>query len=263
VADIALLEKWLRGPRLKIVRANQHINEFKSKAEIFLARHPYQIMVEENLGEHRVKWPRSLVFHIREEIPEEFSAIIGDAVHNLRSALDLLLCAMVRGNGRSDKRVQFPVARNANALDEAIEKGNVARGGPTALKFVRDHKPYRGDGGNWAISAIHDLDILDKHRLIIAIGSASDLERAIVGLRWESSMALTMPGYKWTGLEDGAKLLDIQAEAGVEIGDEVHAAFSIAFGNRQPAGGLPVIDTLSEFANYIGAIVNNYQVRDS
>jgi hypothetical protein len=251
------------GPRLKVIRAKKHIDEFKSKADSFLARNPYQIIVEENVGNHHIKWPRSLVFHVREEIPEEFSAIIGDAVHNLRSALDLLLCALVRANGRSDTGVQFPVARDAESLDEVIEKGGVARGGEIALKFVRGLNPYRGDGGNWAISAIHDLDILDKHRLIIAVGGASDLERGIVGLRWERSMTLTMPGYRWTGLEDGSKLLDIRAEPGVEVGDEVHATFSIAFGHRQPAGGTPVIETLDKIAIYIGDIVNGFAVRDA
>ena len=258
----ALLEKWLRGPRLKVIRAKKHIDEFDIAAKAFLDRKPYQIAVEENVGEDRVDWPRTLVFHVREEIPEDFSTIIGDAVHNLRSALDLMLCALVRANGRSDKGVQFPVARNADSLEEAIEKANVARGGDIALKFVRDHKPYRGDGGNWAISAIHDLDILDKHRLIIAVSGASDLERAIVGKRW-NSLSLTMPGYRWTGLDDGAEMLKIRAEPGVEIGDEVHATFSIAFGHRQPAGGAPVVKALTDIADYISALVNNFAVADA
>jgi hypothetical protein len=55
--------------------------------------------------------------------------------------------------------------------------------------------------------------------------------------------------------------LNIEAEPGIEIGDEVHAVFAIAFGNGQPASGLPVIEKLGEFSDYIGRLVNNFAVR--
>lgn len=258
----ALLEKWLRGPRLKVARARAHIDEFNAKTENFLARNPFRIVVQENTGKHRDKWPRALVFQVREEIPEEFSAVIGDVVHNLRSALDLLVCALVRANNQDDKHVYFPVAQSAETLDEAIKNGKVKRAGPSVVEFVRNLNPYRGDGGDWVISALHDLDILDKHRLIIAIGCVGEFQRVVVGLRWESSIAVTLPGFQWAGLEDGAKMLDIRAEPDLELGTEFPAAFSIAFGFRQPVGGLPIIDNLGKMADHLEAIVNSFAVRD-
>ena len=239
-----------------------HIDELKAKTENFLARNPFRIVVQENTGKHRDKWPRALVFQVREEIPEEFSAVIGDVVHNLRSALDLLVCALVRANNQDDKHVYFPVAQSVETLDEAIKNGKVKRAGPSVVEFVRNLNPHRGDGGDWIISALHDLDILDKHRLIIAIGCVGEFQRAVVGLRWESSIAVTLPGFQWAGLEDGAKMLDIRAESGLELGTEFPAAFSIAFGFSQPVGGLPIIDNLGKMADRLEAIVNSFAVRD-
>ncbi len=182
----ALLEQWLRGPRLKVDRANQHIIELKAKAEVFLARNPYRAVVEENLEATRDKWPRALVLRVREETPEEFSAIIGDIIHNLRSALDLLVCALVRANEGDDKNVKFPIAKDASVFENAIKESKIARGGSVAMDYVRALKPYGGEDGNWPISSLHALDIEDKHRLIITVGGAFDPARPIIGQQWSS-----------------------------------------------------------------------------
>ena len=34
------------------------------------------------------------LLHVSEEVPPEFSAILGDSIHNLRAALDLLACEL-------------------------------------------------------------------------------------------------------------------------------------------------------------------------
>ena len=257
--DHAILETWLRGPRLKIQRAKHHIDEVKTGVAKFFAENPYRVVVEHNTGNHADKWPLSLVIRIREEIPEEFSAIIGDAAHNLRSALDLLTCAMVRANGGNDERVQFPIARNANSLESAIANGNVKRAAPQFVQFVRSLNPYRGNGGNWALHTVHDLDILDKHKLVIAIGSIAQFSRVLTGLRNNSTIA-TLPGYQWGRLENGTKLIDIPAKTSFKIDDEIGATFSIAFGKGQPADGLDVVPTLVSITDYIEGVINRISV---
>jgi hypothetical protein len=100
--------------------------------------------------------------------PEHLGAIIGDIVHNLRSALDLVACEMVRaveGKDANVDRVYFPFCKNAENLEDMIRTRQFHRAGERAVQVLRGLKPYHG--GNAALRAIHDLDIQDKHTSLI------------------------------------------------------------------------------------------------
>ncbi len=73
---------------------------------------------------------------------------------------------------------------------------------------------------------------------------------------------VTLPGYKFTGLENGKKFLGLKVEEGVEIGDEIAGTFALAFAHFRPLGGFLVIETLDVFAEYIGNLVNDFTVAD-
>jgi hypothetical protein len=243
-----------RGPNLKLARAKQHIDDLDAEIARFLARKPYRIMVEPNASGEHPEWPHDRVMRISEQPPESFSLIIGDAIHNMRSSLDLLVCAFVRVEGKSDKRVQFPIARDANSLEEAIKQANVHRASPKAVDFIRALKPYEGPGGNTALCDIHKLDILDKHRLIITVSNVAHFEDVTIGVRGNSLMA-TMPTFGWGALEDGAVLFHAAETVDVKIGDEIPATYQIAFGPGQPLHHEPVVKTLKILADYIESVL--------
>lgn len=69
--------------------------------------------------------------HIRHEIPEELSLIVGDLLHNARSALDLLVTsaawdfAFESGsplNPADERKLFFPVTRTQSDFDKAAKK---------------------------------------------------------------------------------------------------------------------------------------------
>jgi hypothetical protein len=100
--------------------------------------------------------------------PEHLGAIIGDVVHNLRAALDLVACEMIRaveGKDANVDRVYFPFCQRVDDLEGMIRKRQFDRTGEQAVQALRGLKPYRG--GNAALRAIHDLDIQDKHTSLI------------------------------------------------------------------------------------------------
>ena len=105
--------------------------------------------------------PRVKLTFTNEPFPEELSAIFGDIVHNLRTALDLAASACVRANGKSDKGVFFPFCKEASELDAMIKRRNIDRAHPDVVSYIRSLAPYKG--GNIALRAIHDLDVRDKH----------------------------------------------------------------------------------------------------
>jgi hypothetical protein len=101
--------------------------------------------------------------------------IIGDALHNLKSALDMLYYqAMHDTTGVTDPRTRFPVRDEREELIAAIKGGlkkKALTDDPNALK-IRDLivdvvKPYKA--GNYPLWALHDLNIRDKHQLLVPI----------------------------------------------------------------------------------------------
>ena len=116
--------------------------------------------------------------------------IIGDAVHNLRSALDILACDLAKLNGQSDDGVYFPFAKSESELDRQIAGRRFDRAGPAAVAELKALRPYKG--GNTLLRGVHDLDIQDKHQFIIPVdGSVRTL--------WNSGQGLEVYGVLWFG----------------------------------------------------------------
>lgn len=152
--------------RLKIQRAAQHVAELQQEIGAYIAREPVRITASLS-----VAMPGYLDWQIEsvESPPPALPAIMGDAAHNLRAALDLLAVDLVRLNKGNTNGVYFPFAVSAAELDRAIKDKNMHRAAPEVVDLVRALKPY--SDGNVAMRHVHDLDVMDKHKAILpAIG---------------------------------------------------------------------------------------------
>jgi hypothetical protein len=82
--------------------------------------------------------PSKWVVIVREEVPiADFAAIIGDVIHNLRTALDHLPCELVRSNEQGDKDVYFPFAESGTKLDAMIKRRNMNRAKPMVASLIQ------------------------------------------------------------------------------------------------------------------------------
>ena len=107
-------------------------------------------------------------FHNADRVGTSYlSAIAGDVIHNLRSALDQTASEMARIKGKSDASVYFPFASKEADLDQIIKCKNFHFAGDSAVAHLKSLKPFRG--GNILLRCIHDFDIEDKHRSLISI----------------------------------------------------------------------------------------------
>ncbi len=120
--------------------------------------------------------------------PTDFSVIVGDAIHNMRAALDLLAVDIVRVSGGDTKGVYFPFCSEEALLEETMKSRNLHRAQTRFQDMIRALKPYKG--GNASLRALHDLDIQDKHHALIPnvasissppIGVALDANGAPIG----------------------------------------------------------------------------------
>ncbi|MFT8896601.1 MAG: hypothetical protein ABF968_06510, partial [Acetobacter sp.] len=152
--------------RLKIDRARQHVVEITQKLNEFLNLKPYSVYIDDTDNSMR-RWRVKIKHHI----PPEWSPIIGDALHNARSALDLLATAIALKNAPSRRNlsgINFIITRNIQEFEDAAKKSNWLR--REDIETLKKLEPYKS--GNTNLWRLHRLDIVDKHRSLIPIGGA-------------------------------------------------------------------------------------------
>jgi hypothetical protein len=239
--------------RLKLKRARHHIGELMSEISAFLGRTPFYLEIALGLTPDTKRW----IVRVREEVPSDFSAIIGDAIHNLRAALDLMACELVRLNGQDDSDVYFPFSASEAVFDRAIKRCNMDRASAEAVAVLRSLKPYRG--GNEALRAVHDLDIMDKHRALIP---TTDMVGA-PDVPWANEPGASA---RFGPIRDGMSVPALVAQSHLPIRHWARGEFVLRFstldpsGNRAgPLGGGELVPTLKGLAELVDGIVEAFE----
>jgi hypothetical protein len=172
-----------RGAELKLERADQHILELGEILDDYGRRLTisYEPVVgAEELSELRVSEP----------LPGMVSVVLGDAIHNMRSALDLAMCSIARERGVDTKHMKFPFADSEAKFEALLKEKYLAPIGLDVQDFLRAIHPY--PLGNPELHALHSLDILDKHRLCIPV----------LAVTWgKSSFDFTIEALKGNGFD--------------------------------------------------------------
>ena len=208
--------------KLKIARAQQHLGELERSVSDFLARKPFVVLVEKPEGMPDYLDMVAWVARIREQVPDEWSPIIGDIVHNLRAALDLMAGDLVRLNRKSAVGVHFPFARSEAELSKQIKKKHIDRAGLQVINEIKKLQPYKG--GNLALRAIHDLDIVDKHQSLIAV--AGSVVTAGLTLYF-GNHPNQIP--QWHALieKDGQRIVTMPRLTNIPLGTEIPSLFDL------------------------------------
>lgn len=160
---------------LKIQRAEKHHSEL---AALIQKYKPFRYFVETNF-----KTGEKATFAKKdEEVTNQAAIIIGDIIHNLRSALDHTYWNCTEQFAKSDgerKNIQFPITSNEKALKDSVLPGLPSRVSQSFADALASLKPYR-DGGNRSLCLIHDLDVMDKHKLLIPTGNFTKITSAMI-----------------------------------------------------------------------------------
>ena len=128
----------------KVDRAEHHINTLAADIDAFLGSTVYEVLPEP--GDQ----PDETIYRLRMHlpIPIHFSTIIGDALHNLRSALDCAAYEMARrhvGRDLTEKEelaCEFPIRDDPNKLDKFFSAGGrQALYGAQERQAIRDVQP--------------------------------------------------------------------------------------------------------------------------
>lgn len=147
------------APRIKIRQAERHLVTLHDLLAPYLAENP---KITRRLIPGSIFQTDMMSF---DAAPSESAAVVGDVIHNLRAALDIVACEMAERKSGSSDKVRFPFSKDAEKFPRAVKESNFELCGLDAMSVLQALKPYPdGDG---LFYAIHALDIMDKHRALL------------------------------------------------------------------------------------------------
>jgi hypothetical protein len=238
----------LLGARIKTERAEEHIIQLETAEREFRSVNPD---VFSTYTEYRGS-TRVICARIKLTLPFAWGTIIGDAVHNLRSALDLLTYQLVPPAKRSTNTM-FPIFKSESTYESHVA-GRINGSHPEVRTILDRLKPYKGgtDGFWW----IHDIDIHDKHHVLLpVVGSIRDiaLEHTVQGTPLYS---WNFPDHVRCPVEDGAVLVNFvgggSRRRGLlslelpEVETGYRGTFFVAFSEPEVVKCQPILPTLRD-----------------
>jgi hypothetical protein len=161
-----------RSSRLKIDRAKHHIDEIDARLIRFETEDPYVVVIEEDAEPgyevHKLR--------LRERSPcDAISVMVGDAINNLRAALDHAVCACAIATGNSAPKFRtcsFPFGKDLATFNSAVMGCTSV---PEEIRTcLRSFQAY--ETGYRALWTLNQMCNWDKHALIRAtiIGFGDD-----------------------------------------------------------------------------------------
>jgi len=154
----------------KIVRAGEHLEVLSKEIHDYL-RAAKRTTIPKVDGD--VSW---LVHWVENPTSSlHLSTVVGDVVFNLRSALDNLVCGLIRKKDSTApcKKSQFPICVSTDRWEKDSEKW-LKGVEPDAQKIIKGLQPCFKDYGkpeDDPLAVLNTLGNMDKHRAVLVTGS--------------------------------------------------------------------------------------------
>ena len=145
---------------LKVERANEHIQDLHQRFSAFTKSDLHRLWVEPD-----VRTGKPTLKLATPGLPRVAPLIIGDAVHNLHSAMDHLWWETTDALNRTQSDyTRFPFRGTRQEVIAAVDGGPEQTRWPTdiATLVIDVVRPYTDVGGDSPFAILHKLDILDK-----------------------------------------------------------------------------------------------------
>jgi hypothetical protein len=181
---------------------------------------------------HKVRLPKPLPL-------DEFSLIVGDALTNIRAALDHTVWAIATLNGAVPRfrTCSFPFGKNADSFANAVN-GCIAV--PQEIRArLGTFKAY--DGGNTVLWHINEMCNRDKHALLSPVFTGRETADFVAGGSW-----FRQPETGWREAEDYIELEIVRTELHATC--DITFSLDVTFHDPPPMRGQCVVPVLAQFA---------------
>jgi len=246
--------------RLKIKRANKHIQEFQTFLDAFIKTDFYCLSI--NKDPKTGNYVGKLIVH---SPSAELALIIGDTVHNLRSALDALAYeAVEKSGGQPDRTLRFPIFKERNELIGQInarkEKSPIFCIGMDIVDLILDRiQPYKG--GNDSIYGLNRLNVGDKHKLLTPVLSITQV-RDVCLIDESNNERFERQTYLVSASGDviDNNLFEPPLQRPLRVTDQGKPSLSVLFSKGTDAfEGEPVLPTLHQISQAVACIVDEFE----
>jgi hypothetical protein len=247
----------------RLNRALKHIQAADKTIGRWLDSDAYRILEEHDSEARRTAYVARYC-----DLPSQLPDLVGEAVHNLRTALDHLALALnakgyAEANGGAalpvaeEAKSSFPIFGNVNQKGEPRDGKQMFRSAtgysnmPQGAKdLIQALQPYRR-GENFArdpLWIVHELSRIDKHRIDLTVSASAP--RQLMNANFPE----ISEGVFGTGgpMHNGKELSWWVVPEGADEPDtDFHFTRGVAFGEGTPLTEKPVVRSLREVRNFL------------
>lgn len=235
----------LTSARLKIEWAQRHIQRLPALLDSLAKSDLHELIIERNADtrEYSVKLASKM-----NGMPADFPLVIGDAVQNLRAALDHATSEIV---SVTNERVHFPFCRSRDDLVTHPRYTLIQNAAPrVAETILHEIRPYGTGNGDKRLPDLNSLANRDKHRLLIPNILLTGLTG--VDLEDENQNVFTNTTL---AVDPGGVLRAIVTNAPIKITKGGQPTLDILFSEGTPFKDEPVIPTLFQLRQLVAQAV--------
>ncbi len=161
-----------QSAKLKLNRADHHILDLETQFTEFTNSDPYALAVSNDGGETILR------LNFRKTIPKQWALIIGDAVHNMRTALDHMTWDLVgRDGGTQDRHVKFPTGDSRTSFRATCN--GIKTPSQSVKDLLKTTEAFPGGKGD-TLYSLHQLDIADKHITLTPVVQSAKVSKYVI-----------------------------------------------------------------------------------
>lgn len=264
----------LSGVRTKIERAWEHRYALEAEVEPVVAGEAHQIQMSAKLdpdsGYHVFR-----VSVMPDEWQRHVAVVLGDIVHNLRSALDQLAYQLVLNHYRRPpteklrRLVQFPIEMNPNSVTSSYTYSKVSPADQADIEWAQPYSAPNRPTTFPYVPALHALAVLkrlsnrDKHRMLnpilVSTGFVTFKGGDLDGMRWSVVSFRYSPPLGKKSLKVGTELMKCDLPSNVD--DEVEVAAYAAPDVRLPQGRYSLVHGIDLMTTSVQRVVERFANR--
>jgi len=254
------VRSWAYSVGAKVERAKEHVAEFERASRAFLDANPYKAISQFNPKNGEVRF----LLEGKHVIPARLAAITSDAVHNMRSALDIAWCQAWTKGAFGARKEYFPIVRHADELKsrfQTVKKPHQRAAAGIALAIVDDDiwkKLFR----------LNEINTRDKHQ--VPILAAAAYQQFIIkfppDVTLDGETGVEIKG----NIDDGHVFLKHGMELPLVVTADTNKGFvadmecnvtaDISFGEGEILQGEPVLKTLRETVQVVDGLANAFLI---